>query len=674
MSILYLDTEGSNLLPMCDTIWVCCTKMEDDERSFRNPEDFKQYILEVKPDTIVIHNKAYDLESLRKNWGCEYTVGKQDSFLGLSVQFVCTWVLSQMLNADRPGGHSLATFGEQLGFEKGEHSDWSQWSQEMQDYCVRDVQLLERAYALLLREVEAYGHDDFFGSQFWTAAKISSHRMSLQGTTGIGFDREGANQLLASINVMMEKIEQEIEPQLPERPLNKGETDSWRLPARPFLKSGEWSSAMLKWMERTGAERIDNNTIRLQGNEYAVIGGQPTITTGPMKLANQGDLKEWLERQGWVPTFHNFQRDARGKPARDERGRIILTTSKLQENGRLCPNLEEMAGELVRPVVKWLSLRNRRAVVEGWLSNPRLNFDGRLSAGFSGFTNTGRKRHSEIVNLPKAEPSVTLGKEIRSLFIPSKPGYKLVGCDVAGLEARVEAHYTYTMKGGVEYAKELLEGDIHTKTAGVVFYEQLKHIYGTEDFHKDHPDVKPYRHMAKTLKYASSYGASPAKIAKTLGRPESEAEQIYQGFWDAAQPLALLKEKLELHWQTVGDGKRIRGIDGRWIATRNKHSLVNALFQGAGAIIVDYAGMFYDKKMGGITVDNDNRPCYYYKGEYIYRVAEMHDEWLDEAPEHLAGEIGEIRRWSIRQAGRFLKLKVELDGDANVGTSWASVH
>ena len=34
-----------------------------------------------------------------------------------------------------------------------------------------------------------------------------------------------------------------------------------------------------------------------------------------------------------------------------------------------------------KPVGRWLSLRNRHSVVEGWLANPRLKRDGRLPAG-----------------------------------------------------------------------------------------------------------------------------------------------------------------------------------------------------------------------------------------------------------------------------------------------------
>ena len=42
------------------------------------------------------------------------------------------------------GRHSLESYGYRLGEYKGEFgktSDWKEWSQEMQDYCVQDVQV-----------------------------------------------------------------------------------------------------------------------------------------------------------------------------------------------------------------------------------------------------------------------------------------------------------------------------------------------------------------------------------------------------------------------------------------------------------------------------------------------------------------------------------------------------
>lgn len=160
MTTLFLDTEGSNLLPMCDTIWVTCTKAGDDERSFRCAQAFKAYVRELKPTVIVGHNLlGYDLESLRKNWGCDYTVGRQDTFLGMPVEFRDTLLLSQYLNADRQPtklGHGLKGWGIRLGDYKGDFKDFSKWSEAMEAYCVQDVRLCQKVYEILLREINDY--------------------------------------------------------------------------------------------------------------------------------------------------------------------------------------------------------------------------------------------------------------------------------------------------------------------------------------------------------------------------------------------------------------------------------------------------------------------------------------------------------------------------------------
>ena len=87
-----------------------------------------------------------------------------------------------------------------------------------------------------------------------------------------------------------------------------------------------------------------------------------------------------------------------------------------------------MEGEIVKKVVKWLSLRNRQSVLNGWLENPRLQMDGRIGAGRTGIAATHRQKHKTVVNVPKASEKVLLGKEFRSLWI-SEDGYLIAAGD-----------------------------------------------------------------------------------------------------------------------------------------------------------------------------------------------------------------------------------------------------
>ena len=525
--------------------------------------------------------------------------------------------------------------------------------------------------------------DEFFQSDHWLASTKSFHLMGQQAFTGIGFDIEGACRLRDRITGMMTEIENEVEPKLPPRPLNKGELKEYCIPAKPWKKDGTLSSTFEKWMEKVGAKLYTQRDIKIGDEVFPIVGGTETITTGVMRLGNQDAIKEWLLAQGWEPTIWNFKKDARGKPVRDEKNQLILTSPKFHDKGVLCPNLEAMEGDLVKDVVKWLSLRNRKSVIigskedKGWLVNERLNFDGRLSAGSSGITPTSRQKHVTICNIPKAEDGVLLGKEMRSLFIAKRPGYILVGYDASALENRVEAHYCYPYPGGKEHAEEILNGDPHTKNAFKAFYtEELADLNLSIDMEgiKEHPVFKPFRSKSKNGRYALAYGAQGPKLAATLGKPKNQGQAIFDAFWDANPALKALKEKITLFWETKGDKKWIPGIDGRRVQCRSKHSIVNYLFQSCGAIAMDYSMLYMDKWLGGIKLDKDGYPCYVYKDSEVYRCIYNHDEYLWEVPEHLTVEIGEMGVRSIESAGRMLKMRVPLTGEYKVGSSWASTH
>ena len=164
-------------------------------------------------------------------------------------------------------------------------------------------------------------------------------------------------------------------------------------------------------------------------------------------------------------------------------GRFAPSTPKFKEqvSGKLCDNLVALMEEhehfkvdgynIPKDIITYTSLANRRSIIQtaqedgdtGWLLNPRLKEDGRLGASASNYAATYRLKHRVVVNVPKAEDSVILGKEMRSLFIAPE-GYYNVGWDAAGLENRVAAHYAAFFDGG-EYARDVLEGDVHTKNS-----------------------------------------------------------------------------------------------------------------------------------------------------------------------------------------------------------------
>ncbi len=67
-----------------------------------------------------------------------------------------TLILSQMANPVREGGHSLEAWGKSLGYNKIEFSDWSEYSDKMLKYCIRDVEITERVYNILTPEMRRF--------------------------------------------------------------------------------------------------------------------------------------------------------------------------------------------------------------------------------------------------------------------------------------------------------------------------------------------------------------------------------------------------------------------------------------------------------------------------------------------------------------------------------------
>jgi len=55
-------------------------------------------------------------------------------------------------------------------------------------------------------------------------------------------------------------------------------------------------------------------------------------------------------------------------------------------------------------------------------------------------------------------------------------------------------------------------------------------------------------------------------------------------------------------------------------------------------------------------------------------VAQVHDEYQIEVPTEYAQRVGVVFRNSIREAGRRLNLRCDLDGEYMIGQTWANTH
>lgn len=341
---------------------------------------------------------------------------------------------------------------------------------------------------------------------------------------------------------------------------------------------------------------------------------------------------QWKDRE---KMYKLFRRKARGLP----------TSPKLKdERGVLCPNLELVDGHMAKQIVKWLSLRNRRSVLDplkeekvdtGWLNHPRLRVDGKLPARYSGITNTGRRKHTIVANVPKPDEKVLLGKEMRSMFRASEGKYQ-VGIDGSNLEGMIAAWGAFEFDGG-EYLRIMESGDAHARNA--LAYSKAAGVEVT-------------RNGGKGITYGIMYGAQAAKIASMLGISLEKAQAVIDAFWDSNIGLKGRKEALEKFWEATGK-RFIYGLDGRKIWTRSKHSLLNAYQQNGGASLFDLVGILLHFQL--------IKKGWYDEG--VRRTIYYHDEYQLEVP-HKFKKVWEFD--TIEQADAFCKeaeaKKMVLDG------------
>lgn len=697
------DWEANDLYLKADKIWYGRFVSLDKSREMRvypfqeSPQEtydkVHEWIHSFEDGSLVVGHGilGYDLWLQWKLLEIAPRFGKggSDWLDGKRVQFICTHYLSMYLQPDLPS-HSLEYLSrgsekEKIDYRKSlidggflepsapNGAEFSFYNPLMDIYCDTDVlanigvfnQLWESA-------IEKYG-DEWIHPSYRLGQK-SFALMKAQEFTGVVFDRSLALSLAESLKKDLAEIEATVLPQLPLRPLKKGEEKEYSMPAKPFKKSGEFSSHMLNFLKKHNGVADEGGYATFYDKKYKITGGMTLDVKLPMELKDQSAFKDWLLEQGWEPEFYNIKRDPDGKPERDPKThQVIQTTPKLQEAGRLCPSLERLEGPLVKEVVKYLSLRNRLGVLEGWLENWRLDWDGCISQQTSGITPTHRHKHSVLVNVPKAQEGIPYGKEFRSLFTVEE-GEVQVGVDCAAGEARCEGHYSFKYDGGA-YATELLSGDIHSANAKAFYEKETEHIdIKSPDFDKDSKDFKPFRSKSKNGKYALTFGCSAPKLAKTLGKPEHEGKILYDKFWSTNKALGDFKKAVERFFESTGKKSFVPAIDGRRLQARSKHSLVNLLFQSCLAILMEYVCCLFDSRMGEIHLDERGRPYYLYKGHIVRRRTFTHDELQISCPSGIADEIGSLVAGMIEQAGTALKIAVKMEGEYKVGKNWCETH
>lgn len=326
VSVRCIDTGKSVILVPDEYLEVDPNRNESPEmieaygKLIRKPLSLLPKIMEYA-ELIVGHNIIkYDLPTL-KLFGCfDYQIAypemagdaykTQDMINETPVKFIDTLVLSQLLWADRPGGHSLANFGKIAGDFKLDFDKFEEFSYEMCVYCEQDTVVSVHAYKHLLEEKQqilsrvsfAKPPATIFDAPYIAEAKLAD-LMIKQELYGFNYDSQLSTELKTELIPMIQAVRDKIDPQLPPRPMNKGELAKVTPPKVKVKKDGNLGSHMVKFLERVGGTYdCITNTYTVDGKEFSLDYEGPVKDTITASVDDLDHLKGYLIDLGWEPS------------------------------------------------------------------------------------------------------------------------------------------------------------------------------------------------------------------------------------------------------------------------------------------------------------------------------------------------------------------------------------
>lgn len=598
------------------------------------------------------------------------------------------------------GGHSLEAWGVRLGVRKmAFKGPWDVWTQEMQDYCVGDVEVAEaicQHFDALPCSQEALDLEH----EFAQIAEDLHHR-------GFSFDTEGAMKLCAEIEAKADILVKEFKNYAPDT-------------FEDMKKAAYW---VVTWPDGTRSEFPTKGAAEQERKDRKVKPKDCQVTPGPVSRRTiEFNPRSDMQVREYLFRVHRWL-----SPNLTEKGEELLKSGEAydalaQKYGSikedLLRTLDFPEAEILadyRMLLKRLSqIRDGKG---GWLK--KVKPDGKIHHRMLPIgTATFRVAHSGP-NLSQVPHVLTAkdgriqmglegryGAECRALFHATE-GMVLVGTDLSGIEARLLAAYLKRFDGG-KYIQEVLSGDIHSLNVNSI---------------KKFADYTVSRTDSKTFFYAKIYGAGAEKLGKGMVSASEEAKAEFLSLveelsrntarnceriaslvcWGrdtpvdrsdwrfkrtnrSAQDCKNLQDATYLAHSVVG-GRVSRAIqsgiagfpelldsvakvaergyleplDGHRVPVRSPHSALNSLLQASAAIVA--------KKWAVATK------------QYIltmklnaWLLIFAHDELQAEvSPEHTEMYQTLCLR-AIRETGEYYRLPILLEGESKVGKRWVDTH
>ena len=588
---LVFDLESDGLLDKLTKIHCLSIVDLDAEESkatlYHEPREIEhalQLLQEAK--TIIGHNIiCFDIPAIQKVYPEFKPTGQVRDTLVLSRLIKADLFNDDFKNQSLPddflkryyGSHSLKAWGMRLSNLKDDYDGgWENYSDAMGKYCNQDAQLTADLYKHLSKE-------DFSETSIELEHNLAAvcHEV---GNNGWTFDLVKAGELYGKLSQRRADLNKELSELF----------EPWEIHTEFIPKVNNKTLGYVKGEPFTKVKVVEFNPNSRKHIHYCLV-----------------------KKYNWKPT----QFSPSGDPKLDE------------------STLEKLPYPEAKKLAESFMIQKRIAMLA----------EGR-SAWLKLCDNDGKLRHTIIPNgcvsgrASHRNPNLgqvtsarlPYGKECRELFtVPT--GWTLLGSDLSGLEVRLLAHFLHHYDNG-EYAKQILEGDIHTYNANALGIE---------------------RSQAKTWLYATMYGGGNKIIGEIVGGSAKDGSRLKKQYDQNVPAFKRLREEV----RRAAKRGYIFGLDRRKLYIRSEHKALSQLLQSAGAVLCKQ-WLYLVYKQIKQQLNND-----------AYIVGWIHDEiQIACKSEGVAERVGQISKEMGLLAGNTYNLQIPLESEYSLGSTWHQTH
>ena len=612
MIALAFDIEADNRRPGLTACWcIGIADVTDPHyvQSYTDHDDAFPSIQEaldrmLAADRLVAHNGiGYDVPAIQKLYGVDLGNHKQWD----------TMTMAALLDPEKRS-LKLSIFGEAMGYPKGDHDEWHQYTDEMRVYMERDVEITALLY---IQQQNDFAKWKELGVDMSAAIDIehgTQKVLAQQNRHGFRLDVDAAQDLDGDLRSEMGELEVKLQDEYKPR----------FVPDR-----GTWCFKTHTWIN------VHTFTPKMNNKRAGYTGSAP-LTKLKQQMFNASSRAQIAQRMSqlykWKPTKFN------------QSGTVIVDEA----------TLKALPYQPAQMIARYLRLNKQVGMIsEGKNAWLRLHTDGRLH----GYVRSCGARTHRMTHAHPNLAQVDKDSRMRALFVPNE-GEVLVGADASGLELRLMAAYLYTVDQG-RYADSVLHGKNEDGTDVHSINQRLIGLHS--------------RTFAKIWFYAFLYGAGNQKLGEIIVNDAKEAGMPKPG--GRVDQLGLKARKsiqkgihgLEALINYAQNTAAQRGYltlpDGRPVKSTERTAL-NSLLQGAGAVLMKQAAVIFDQEL---VVERG------LVGKFDY-CANVHDELQISAHPDVAEEVGQALCDAMRMAGERLGYKIPFAGEYDCGDNWSETH